>query len=192
MDKTKMIIINKKLKARQFINYIENLKVRRKIDKIVFHHTSSPISSWQNSGSMLHYWNLYRSRGWRHGPNIFIAPSGIWLFSPITKQGRGAPGDGNKRSIHIEIVGRYFTKSPENPTICLYTAIVASMLMSKFNLKKTSLHNHFEYEPYANETKYITGEWVMEMIAKYQKHIDKLAEFNHDFDQCWKLATIKK
>lgn len=187
-----MIIINKKLKARQFIHYIEDLKVNRKIDKIVFHHTSSPVNSWQNSGSMLHYWNLYRSRGWKYGPQIFIAPSGIWLFSPITKQGRGAPGNGNKRSIHIEVVGRYFGGPPKHPTICFYTALVARMLMDKFKLKEENLHNHFEYDPYANETKYITGNWVITMMKKYQKRIDKLAEFNHDFDQCWKLVTNKK
>jgi len=180
-----MKIINKKMTAKQFINYIETIKVRRKINKIVFHHTSSPIESWQNSGSMLHYWNLYRSRGWKHGPHFFIAPSGIWLFSPITKQGIGAPGEGNKKSIHIEVVGRYFDKAPDQPEILLYLALVTYMLMDKFNLSKENLKNHFQYDPFAHETPFITGEWAMELVDQYRDRIEKMIEANHHFTATW-------
>lgn len=184
-----MIILNKMMTAKQFINYIENLKVRRKIDKIVFHHTSSPIDSWQNSGSMLHYWQLYSSRGWKHGPQLFIAPSGIWLFSPIVKQGLGAPGQGNKNSIHIEVVGRYFDKAPDNPEICFYLALATYLLMKKLGIKSENLKNHFQYDPYAHETRYITGEWVMMQVEEYRERIEKMIEENHSFDAVWKLTN---
>lgn len=171
----------------QFANYLENLKVRRKIDKIVFHHTSSPVESWQNSGSMIHYWQLYTSRGWQAGPHLFIAPSGIWLFSPIDKDGRGAPGDGNKNSIHIEIVGRYFDCAPTDQRICFNLALTTYLLIKKFKLKYNNLHNHFEYDPYAHETKFITGPWVEMLINIYRNRIEKLIEDNYNFDAAWQL-----
>jgi len=184
-----MKILNKKMTTKQFINYIENLKVRRKIDKIVFHHTSSPVESWQGSGSMLHYWNLYQSRGWKHGPNIFIAPDGIWLFSPITKQGKGAPGEGNKNSIHIEVVGRYFDKAPDQPEISLFIGLVTYMLTQKFGLNSDNIRNHYQYDPYAHETKYITAEWVWVQINKHLKVIEKMVKDNHSFENAWKIHT---
>ena len=173
--------------GKQFINYLENLKVKRKINKIVFHHTSSPVESWQNSGSMIHYWQLYTSRGWQAGPHLFIAPSGIWLFSPIDKEGRGAPGEGNKNSIHIEVVGRYFECVPTEQKICFNLALATHLLMEKFELNPKDLHNHFEYDPYAHETKFITRDWVALLITTYKKRIENLIEENHNFDAAWKL-----
>ncbi len=160
--------------AKQFISYIENIKVRRKINKIVFHHTSSPIESWQNSGSMLHYWNLYRSRGWKYGPHFFIAPNGIWLFSPITKQGKGAPGEGDKNSIHIEVVGRYFVKAPDNPELCFYLALATKLLMDKFNLEGKDLKNHLQYDPYAHETPFLNRGRILFMIEENKNVINKM------------------
>lgn len=165
---------------RQFAEYIRNLKVSRKIDKIIFHHTSSPINTWQGSGSMLHYWNLYRSRGWKAGPHLFIAPDAIWLFSPIKKIGKGVEGN-NKGVIHIEVVGRYFDGPPVNPELCFNIAIVTRLLMSKFELYPKDLINHFFYNKNANETPYINRNWLESQMLKYNKGIEKIYDFNEAF-----------
>lgn len=158
-------IINRKLSPVAFEEYMKNLRTFRRVDKVIFHHTSSPVESWQGSASMLHYWNLYRSRGWRSGPHIFIAPDGIWIFTPITKKGTGATKEANRHAIHVEIVGRYFDGPPTHPEICLFTAIVAAQLIRKFSLiPERDFHNHYFYDKLSNCSKHVTGEWVIDQM----------------------------
>lgn len=159
-----MKILNKKLTSyKQFGNYLRSFKIypwSRKIKRIVMHHTSSPIESWQGSGSMLHYWNLYRSRGWKSGPHIFIAPNGIWLFTPLNKRGRTSSRFLDKDSIHIEIVGQYFTKEPDNENICTLTNWVISQLLERYNLYHSDITMHHNFEGGENCSPYVGQDWV--------------------------------
>lgn len=163
-----MKILNKKMTVAGFANYIQNMKVRfwhRKIDKLVYHHTSSSPDIWRGSASMLHYWNLYRSRGYKTGPHIFLAPDGIWLFTPILKQGQHAGRLGNKGSIGIEIVGKYDAKPPVDEDFCRMIAIVTKILMKKFSIKK--VQSHLEYDVLAFCSQAITGDWVLANMEKF-------------------------
>ena len=180
MVKINKLIINKIMEPRPFAEYVDKLVVGRGIDKIIFHHTSSPIRTWHGSGSMLHYWNLYRSRGWISGPHIFIAPEAIWLFTPISEIGRGVEGH-NTGAIHIEVVGRYFSAPPMDYGICFNTAIATDILMKKFKLKPHSLLNHFHYDP-SNETEHINGPWVMSQIRKFKRDINQIYSENELFN----------
>jgi len=163
-----MKIVNRRMSPEQFKKYLSKLVVWRTVDKLVFHHTSSPIEIWQGSASMLHYWNLYRSRGWKSGPHIFIAPDGIWLFTPIGKKGMCSSPAANKNSIHIEIVGRYFDKEPDNENICKNTAIVAHQLAKFFELiPGKDFYTHKFFEPFGGCSENVNADWVIRQIDKY-------------------------
>lgn len=127
------------------------------------HHTSSPVDSWQGSGSMLHYWNLYRSRGWKSGPHIFIAPNGIWLFTPLNKRGRTSSRFLDKDSIHIEIVGQYYSSFPEDKSICLYAYEVVIKLLNKFRIDPMKILQHADYEGGENCSHYVGKKWISKL-----------------------------
>src|SRR3990167_2433773 len=138
-----MQIINKKFNPKGFVREIDRMKIRhwhRYIDKLIFHHTSSPVEIWAGSASMIHYWNLYKSRGWKVGPHIFIAPDGIWMFTDMHKQGKHAGPVGNIETIGIEVVGRYNDQPPTDPKMCKNIAIVTKALREKF--PNTSITRH--------------------------------------------------
>ena len=165
-----MKILNKRLTSKaQFRDYVDNLKFYPwfRPKRVVMHHTSSHISSWQNSASMLHYWNLYRSRGWKSGPHIFIAPSGIWLFTPLNKKGTTSTKQLNKDSIHIEIVGKYYDYEPIDDDICRYTAIVSEILLQRFNLSIDKFEMHYTYEGGENCSPHVGKNWIAKIWNKY-------------------------
>lgn len=164
-------ILNKKLNPDMFRKYVEELPWHfwnRKIDKLVFHHTSSPQEKWDGSKSMLHYYNLYASRGWEAGPHIFIEKNGIWLFTDMRKQGRHAKS-GNKGSIGIEIVGKYDKEAPTDPDLCYNIAVVASVLMAKFNLTPKDTYQHVDFEKDTFCTNKITQFWLGNLIINLVK-----------------------
>ena len=165
-----MIILNKKFTPNAFAKYVQNLPWNfwnRKVDKLVFHHTSSPVEIWQGSGSMLHYWNLHRSRGWKVGPHIFIAPDGIWLFTDMRKQGKHAGPKGNPGSIGIEIVGRYNDTPPVDKAMCKNIAIVTKALMEKFDLDFEDIWKHVDFDPNTFCSETITRTWLRENLEKF-------------------------
>jgi len=165
-----MKILNKKITSiTQFRDYLDKLKIypwTRKIKKIVMHHTSSPVDSWQGRGSMLHYWNLYRSRGWKSGPHIFIAPNGIWLFTPILEKGTTSSPFLDKNGIHIEIVGQYYSDFPEDISICFYADKVINLLMEKFNLTPSDVVMHAAYIGGENCSRYVGKDWLFKIRDK--------------------------
>jgi hypothetical protein len=159
-----MEIINKCLSGKDFKKYIENKKVKRKINKIVLHHTWDKTSEWRNKKVSCNYYKkLYEKKGWKSGPHLFTAPEGIWLFSDIGEQGTHA-NLGNKGSIGIEMVGRYDAKVPSG-VIWKNTKIVLKTLLEKFNLKKTDIHFHREFNLQKScPGKAITKKWVRSQI----------------------------
>lgn len=167
-------ILNRKVKAHAFVEMLDKLSVWRTVDKLVFHHTSSPIDTWRGSASMLHYYNIYQSRGWKSGPHIFVAPDGLWLFTPIEKEGTHAGPEGKKRSIGIEIVGRYNEELPTNETICRLTAVVTHYLMKRFNLGEKDLFTHYQFEPDSFCSPTITAGWLVANVAQHADYIVEL------------------
>lgn len=165
-----MVIINKKFTPNAFAKYVQNLPWRwwnRKIDRLVFHHTSSPVEIWAGSASMLHYWNLYRSRGWKVGPHIFVAPDGIWLFTDMRKQGKHAGPKGNPGSIGIEIVGNYKDAPPSEKKICQNIAIVTKILLEKFHFDKNNIYRHVDFDQNTFCSYKIDSRWLYQNLAKY-------------------------
>lgn len=162
-----------------FVDYMQNLEIPfwRKIKKLVFHHTSSPVDTWRGSASMLHYYNIYQSRGWKSGPHIFIAPDGIWVFSPISKEGTHAGEEGRKNSIGIEVVGRYHDGPPTEDTMCKYIALVTKILMDRFGIGWEQVFNHKYFEPFSFCTSHITAGWLQANLAQHMDYVQmKIAD----------------
>jgi len=167
-----MKILNRKLSPQDFMRYIHEMKTPfRKIDSLVFHHTSSPVETWQGSKSMLHYYNIYQSRGWRSGPHIFIAPDGIWLFTPIKKRGTHATKEAARHSIGIEIVGRYNEGPPTDETMCKYIALVAETLWMKFNIDPKNMKCHWDFDKFTFCSPHVNGDWIRMNRALHTDYI---------------------
>lgn len=153
------------MNKKEFQRYIVRKKIKRKIDKIILHHTWDIIEDWKKGRvSCDYYKKMYEENGWKAGPHLFIAPEGIWLFTDINKQGRHA-NKGNKSSIGIEMVGRYDKKIPSGK-IWQNTKLTLKVLLKKFNLSVKNIHFHREYNP--NKTcpgKAVTKKWIKEQIC---------------------------
>lgn len=160
-----MEIINKCLSLREIKKYIKEKEVKRKIDKIIIHHTSDTIKNWkEGKDSCLLYKKAYEKKGWISGPHFFIGPEGIWLFTDIEKEGQHA-NKGNKASIGIEIVGNYDKVLPKGK-ILKYSKELILILLDKFTLEKRDIHFHREYNKEKTcPGKMITKKWVFSLLT---------------------------
>lgn len=85
---------------------------------LTLHHTWKPtIAQWRGLASMRSMQVGYAKKGWSAAPHIYVAPDGIWLFTPLKDIGVHA-GDLNGSlkkgwySIGIEMVGDYDRERP--------------------------------------------------------------------------------
>ena len=171
-----MIIVNKKFNPKGFVREVDRMKWRpwnRYVARLIFHHTSSPVEIWEGSASMLHYWTLYRSRGWKAGPHIFIAPDGIWFFTDMRKQGKHAGPRGNKGSVGIEIVGRYHDGPPTDENMCKNIALVTAVLLKKFGLRREHVFNHMSFDPGSFCSKWIDPNWIIDNMYSHTEYLKK-------------------
>jgi len=159
-----MKIVNKCFSVIDFEKYIENKKIKRKIDKIILHHTLDTVSQWKKGEvSCKYYKKMYEAKGWKSGPHLFVAPEGIWLFTDIQKQGRHA-NSGNKGSIGIEMVGRYDNKVPSG-AIWKNAKAALKILLEKFSLKPKDIHFHREFNSQKScPGKAITKKWARNQL----------------------------
>ncbi|MDD4062370.1 MAG: peptidoglycan recognition family protein [Candidatus Pacebacteria bacterium] len=158
-----MKIINQLLNKKDFIDYLESKHFSRGVDKIILHHTSDSIESWNGESSILDYKKTYESKGWKSGPHLFIAPEGIYLFTDMNIQGVHA-NDGNKNSIGIEMVGNYDIFFPSG---CIWenTELVLTSLLKKFNLEIKDIHFHRRYNAKKScPGKAVTKKKIREML----------------------------
>jgi N-acetyl-anhydromuramyl-L-alanine amidase AmpD len=88
--------------------------------RAVLHHTWRPTTAeWGGLRSMQALQRFYAGKGWTAAPHLFVAPDGIWLFTPMKDVGIHA-GTGNSGvsggkfwySIGIEMVGDYDAARP--------------------------------------------------------------------------------
>lgn len=99
----------------EFESYLATLPPPSWCNGVTIHHTYIPtIAQWRGRSSMVGLGNYYKnevqnpdgSRGWPAGPQLFIAPEGIWQGTPITRRGVHA-GICNASRIGMEVVGNY-------------------------------------------------------------------------------------
>ena len=181
-----MNIINKKLSLEEFKSYVNGFNFSPlNPTKIVIHHTWRPTTQeWQGQKSINGLKTFYEGKGWSAGPHLFIGEDGIWLFSPMNLVGVHS-GEGNTKSIGIEVVGDYDNqvwsgKTKDN------TVGAIKALMSKLAIKDSGIHFHREYSSKSCPGNAITKDWVLNQLNS-DKSLE-IAENNLqiDMDLAWK------
>ncbi|MBU0577190.1 peptidoglycan recognition protein family protein [Patescibacteria group bacterium] len=164
-----MDIINRKLGLHEFEDYIRSYNFGTEpANKLVIHHTWRPTKEqWQGQASINGLKGYYERKGWSAGPHLFIAEDGIWLFSPMRKDGIHA-GSLNHRTIGIEIVGDYDDNKWDGKT--KYNALGAiKALMFYLHLENRDVLFHRDASPKSCPGWAITKEWLFEELANFRK-----------------------
>lgn len=133
-------------------------------DKLVIHHTWKPIrQDWAGQRTIVGLKAYYEGKGWPAGPHLFVAEDGIWLFSPMNKDGIHA-GTLNFHSIGIEVVGDYDNEvwSGETKTNALG---VIKALMDRLSIPQSQIFFHRDVSPKTCPGRAITKEWLFAELA---------------------------
>ncbi len=155
-----MDIINKRLSLNEFRHYIKDYDFGPvSPNKLVIHHTYKPNqSTWSGERTMLGLKRHYEGKGWPAGPHLFIAEDGIWLFSPMQKDGVHARSL-NRGSIGIEVVGDYTNQVWSGTTKANAFGAIKS-LMVHLRLSDSDIYFHKESSPTSCPGNAITKEWL--------------------------------
>jgi hypothetical protein len=120
---------------------------------IVIHNTATPNhSQWASHDVVDREKNMtadYRDRQkWAGGPHLFVDWTGIWLFTPLWKQGTHSPS-WNKDAWGIEMVGDYAKESfteGDGGKVRILAATATAILLRKLKLQanNTTVRLHKE------------------------------------------------
>jgi hypothetical protein len=109
-------MIGRRLAIPEWLSYIAAYQFgSTSPSRVVLHHTFSPtIEQWAGLHSMQGMQRYYAAKGWTAAPHVYVAPDGVWLFTPLKDvgihAGTGNSGYTNGRfwySIGVEMVGNY-------------------------------------------------------------------------------------
>lgn len=107
-------LIGRCLDIPAWLEYVESYDFGPIAPRILtLHHTWKPtIQQWRGLASMRSMQQSYAAKGWSAAPHIYVAPDGIWLFTPMKDIGvhAGTLNGSVKQgwySIGIEMVGDY-------------------------------------------------------------------------------------
>lgn len=174
-----MPVDGRKLTIKEFREHVAGLKFFAPAPTmVVLHHTYRPTpETWQGSTTIYAMRRTYNGtgyewqdnlgkwhRGWSAGPHLFIAPDGIWLFSPMTAPGIHA-SSWNDKSIGVEMVGDYDAQRPGG-AILEQTVAVLAILLRRLGLGIDALKFHRE-EPYTFKScpgNAVTHEWINPLV----------------------------
>lgn len=135
--------------------------------RLVLHHTYRPDESqWRGLASMRGMQNFYAGKGWTSAPHIYVAPDGIWLFTPMSRIGIHA-GTGNGSlsagwySIGLEMVGYFDSQRPAGK-VWEYSLAVMAGLSRRLKIPPRQLISF--HRDYTNQKSCpgwaVTKEWV--------------------------------
>jgi hypothetical protein len=137
--------------------------------RLVLHHTYRPNQSqWRGLASMRGMQNYYRSLGWSAAPHIYVAPDGIWLFTPMRNVGIHA-GAGNSGvsngvwwySIGLEMVGYFDHRRPDG-AVWNYAKLVMATISQRLGIAPRRLISF--HRDYTNQKSCpgwaVTKDWV--------------------------------
>jgi len=170
-------MIGEKLNKEQWLNYISDYDFGKvKPSRIVLHHTWKPtVESWNGLSTMKGMQSYYNGLGWTSAPHLYIAPDGIWLFTPLSEVGIHA-GEGNSGywengnwsySIGIEMVGNY-DNSPPSGKILEYTLLVMSSLVNVMEKSIDQvLYFHRDFSDKTCPGSSVTKYWIKEKYYEY-------------------------
>ena len=163
-----MQIVNKCLTLNEFRDYVKGYYFGSlPANKLVIHHTWKPTKeSWTGGQSILGLKRYYENKGWQDGPHLFIAEDGIWLFTPMRKNGIHA-SKLNYRSIGIEVVGNYDTEKWSDDTKTNALGAIKA-LMQRLDLKEKDIFFHRDISSKSCPGRAITKEWLFQELADFQ------------------------
>src|SRR5262249_36855093 len=113
-------MIGRRLTIAEWLTYVASYPLPASCRRLVLHHTYVPTEAqWQGLASMRSIQRFYANKGWAAAPHLFVAPEGIWLFTPLNRVGIHA-GTGNSGysggafwySIGLEMVGNFDSGRP--------------------------------------------------------------------------------
>lgn len=162
-----MDIVNKKLSLDEFRDYVESYHFGSlPANRLVIHHTWKPNKeSWVGERSILGLKEYYENKGWKAGPHLFIAEDGIWLFTPMRRNGIHA-GKLNPRSIGIEVVGDYNAEKWSGKTKTNALGVIKT-LMDQLNLTEKDIFFHRDVSGKSCPGWAITKEWLFEELSEF-------------------------
>jgi hypothetical protein len=156
-----MEIVGRCLSVDQFREYLAGLPgLARTYNTVYVHHTTHDSHApWLGEKSIQGLKAYYESLGWSSGPHLFIAPEGIWLFTPLTQDGTGVTGH-NWHSRHVEIVGNFMDHLPEGAVLSNALAAIGELLRVAQLSTGTGLRFHGMDEPTECPGKALKSSWV--------------------------------
>lgn len=183
-----MNIVNKKLTPEEFKAYCDDFNFYpNQPNKIVVHHTWKPtVEQWQGQKSINGLKSFYEGKGWTAAPHLFCAPDGIWLFTPMNKQGIHA-GSGNYRSIGIEVVGDYDGKVWEGE-VKRNALSAIKILMDRLHVGESNLKFHRDYSTKTCPGTAIKKGWIIEELKQLENH-DVVPDWGKADWEKWKNTT---
>ena len=147
---------------------------------IWLHHTAVPtLGDWkgyETIAAMKAYydkqeWTDAQGRkhiGWGSGPHFFVAPEGIWAFTPCNEEGSHVYGF-NDHSVGIEMVGNYQNNRPSGEVL-EYTIWLLMVCCKQFGVAVEDIHFHRDanvvYPDQATDCpgKAVTKEWMLPKV----------------------------
>ncbi len=108
----------------------------------------------------------YERKGWKAGPHLFIANDGIWLFSPMRKDGVHASRL-NRRSIGIEVVGNYNSEVWSGRTKSNALGVIMTLL-NRLVLAENDIYFHRDVSTKSCPGKVISKEWLFYELAAFK------------------------
>ena len=193
-----MDIINRCLSVEDFRQYIKEYYFGSEpANKLVIHHTWKPTqATWGGQKSIDGMKRYYEGKGWNAGPHLFIAEEGIWLFSPMRKDGIHTAGL-NHRSIGIEVVGDYDNELWSG-SIKTNALNAIDILMKALNLTTKDIYFHRDVSSKTCPGLAITKEWLFSQLYNLNKTKPEFravirnttAPVPADFDQSDEMVLI--
>jgi N-acetylmuramoyl-L-alanine amidase CwlA len=178
-------IVGKRLSLNEFRVYLATYDFGSiPPDRVVLHHTWRPTAEqWRGKLSVESMRVFYGAKGWTAGPHLFVAPDGVWLFTPMCDVGIHAGlGNANREflasgyrnfkklywySIGIEMVGNYEAVRPSG-LIWEQTKSIITGLLQRFG--KTPEQALFFHRDYTNQKscpgKAVTKPWVLSEVLR--------------------------
>jgi hypothetical protein len=163
-----MDIINKCLTLSEFRDYVKTYDFGTEpANKLVIHHTWRPTKKeWKGEKSILAMKGHYERKGWKAGPHLFIANDGIWLFSPMRRDGVHA-SKLNRRSIGIEVVGNYNSEVWSGRTKVNALGVIKGIL-ERLSLTENNIYFHSDVSTKTCPGKAITKEWLFYELTAFK------------------------
>lgn len=161
-------IINRRLDLHEFRDYVATYDFGTEpANKLVVHHTWRPTKDrWGGARSIQGLKRYYEGKGWPAGPHLFVADDGIWLFSPMQKDGIHA-GELNHRSIGIEVVGDYDEEKWTGKTKENVLGVI-KVLMTQLGIDKQNIFFHRDVSPKSCPGHAITKDWLFAELDDFR------------------------